>query len=84
MQKALDSPRHKALIRHLIKARQDAGLTQAELANKLGEYQSFVVRLESGQRRIDIVELLEITEALSINLSRLIGGLERNKTYRQL
>ena len=56
MEKTLGSKRHKALIDFLIKKRQEAGLTQAEYAQRLGEYQSFVARLESGQRRIDIVE----------------------------
>jgi transcriptional regulator with XRE-family HTH domain len=45
-------------------ARKKAGLTQAELAKKLGEYQSFVARLESGQRRVDLVEFLELADAL--------------------
>jgi transcriptional regulator with XRE-family HTH domain len=35
-------------------------MTQAQLAERLGEYQSFVARLESGQRRVDVVELIEL------------------------
>jgi predicted transcriptional regulator len=42
----------------LIAKRSEAGLTQAGLARKLGEHQSFVARLESGQRRIDVIEFL--------------------------
>lgn len=64
MVKTLGSARHKALIAYLIEARERAGLTQTELAEKLGEYQSFVARLESGQRRVDVVEFLELAEIL--------------------
>ncbi|OMQ30701.1 helix-turn-helix transcriptional regulator [Ensifer sp. 1H6] len=67
MAKTLGTPRHKALIALLIEKREAAGLTQTELAAKLGEYQSFVARLESGQRRVDVVELLEIAAILGFN-----------------
>lgn len=62
--KTLGSARHRALIAYLTEARERAGLTQTELAEKLGEYQSFVARLESGQRRVDVVEFLELAEIL--------------------
>lgn len=67
MVKTLGSKRHKALINLLIEAREKAGLTQTELAEKLGEYQSFVARLESGQRRVDVVELIRFGEALNFD-----------------
>jgi transcriptional regulator with XRE-family HTH domain len=58
-------PRQEALRAFLVAtARKKVGLTQAELAANLGEYQSFVARLESGQRRVDIVEFLDIAGAL--------------------
>lgn len=60
MGKTLGSNRHKALIAFLIERREAAGMTQAQLAERLGEYQSFVARLESGQRRVDVVELIEL------------------------
>ena len=56
MAKTLGSPKHKALIALLIEKREAVGLTQTDLASMLGEYQSFVARLESGQRRVDVVE----------------------------
>ena len=39
-------------------------MTQTELAKHLNEYQSFVARLESGQRRVDVVELIRLSEVL--------------------
>jgi transcriptional regulator with XRE-family HTH domain len=65
--KTLQSARHKALIGLLIAKREAAGLTQAQLAKKLGEYQSFVARLESGQRRVDVVEFLELSSVLKFD-----------------
>lgn len=62
--KTLGSERHKALIAFLVAQREAAGLTQTELASILGEYQSFVARLESGQRRLDVVEFLDLASIL--------------------
>ncbi|MGO7389005.1 multiprotein-bridging factor 1 family protein, partial [Rhizobium ruizarguesonis] len=47
--KTLGTERHRALIALLVEKREASGITQTELADKLGEYQSFVARLESGQ-----------------------------------
>lgn len=70
MSKSLGSPRHKALIALLVEKREAAGLTQAQLAEKLGEYQSFVARLESGQRRVDVVEFLELADLLGFSAAK--------------
>jgi ribosome-binding protein aMBF1 (putative translation factor) len=65
--KTLGTERHKALLALLIAKREAAGLTQSDLAAKLGEYQSFVARLESGQRRVDVVEFIELAELLGFD-----------------
>ena len=49
----------------LAEVRRDAGATQTELAARLGKPQSFVSAYESGQRRIDVLELLVILSTLS-------------------
>jgi transcriptional regulator with XRE-family HTH domain len=70
MPRTLRSPRHEALRAYLVEAREKAGLTQAAVAARLGKqqgarvHQSFVARVESGQRRLDVVELLDFAEAL--------------------
>ena len=51
----------------LAAARDRAGLTQAQLAKLLRKPQSFVSNYERGQRRIDVLELLRIIEALKGN-----------------
>lgn len=77
MAKTLGSERHKALISLLIEAREKAGLTQTELAEKIGEYQSFVARLESGQRRVDVIEFLELAEVLGFDAEESLRNLQK-------
>lgn len=57
----------------LVEARRKAGLTQAELAKAIRKPQSFVSKYESGNRRLDVIEFLQIAAALKVNPSRLIG-----------
>ncbi len=49
--------RYEAFLVRLRQARQDAGLTQEQVAAFLGRPQSFVSKCESGERRVDVVEL---------------------------
>lgn len=50
-------------------------MTQADLAARLGEYQSFVARVESGQRRVDVVEFIDIAKALEFDPAKAISVL---------
>jgi predicted transcriptional regulator len=64
MAKSLRSPRHRRLIKHLTQLRRSFGLTQTELADRVGKPQSFVAKYEGGERRLDVIEFLSIVEAL--------------------
>jgi transcriptional regulator with XRE-family HTH domain len=55
---------YKIIGQRLEAARKAAGITQVELAKKLGKPQSFVSSYESGGRRIDLLELGRIAQAL--------------------
>ena len=67
MSQSLQSPRHEALRALLVEKRKKASMTQAEVAAKLGRYQSFVATVESGQRRIDVVEFLDFATAIGFD-----------------
>jgi transcriptional regulator with XRE-family HTH domain len=75
--KTLGSRRHKALISLLVERREALGMTQTQLADKLGEYQSFVARLESGQRRVDVVEFLELAEVLGFDPRKALASVRK-------
>lgn len=79
MPKTLGDQRHEALIRFLVEKRSEAGLKQVELAEQLRVYQSFVARLESGQRRVDVVELIKLGEVLGFDPAEIVGRLARMK-----
>jgi transcriptional regulator with XRE-family HTH domain len=79
LDKTLRSRRHKALIALLIERREATGMTQTELADRLGEYQSFVARLESGQRRVDVVEFLKLTEVLGLDPGKVLAVVRKLK-----
>jgi hypothetical protein len=67
MSRTLQSPRHEALRAFLVEKRKKAGLTQAEVAKSLRRHQSFVATVERGQRRIDVVELLDFAAAIGFD-----------------
>lgn len=76
MVKTLGTARHQALIAFLVDKREAAGITQTELAERLGQYQSFVARLESGQRRVDVIELMDLAEVLGFDPHSALRHLE--------
>lgn len=51
----------------LIQAREAAGLNQRDLSERLSRPQSFVSKYERGERRLDVIEFLEVAEALNID-----------------
>lgn len=67
----------KSLLRKLIKeARLQAGLTQVEVAAKLKVPQSYIAKVEQGERKISFIEVLDLCKALGINANNLISRLE--------
>jgi transcriptional regulator with XRE-family HTH domain len=64
MRKTLHSPDYARFLGLLRQARKDAGLVQQELADRLGKPQSFVAKVERGERRIDVIEFIAIARAL--------------------
>jgi len=53
---------YRDFVTRLVQARKDAGLTQVEVANKLGKAHSFISKCELGERRVDFVELQQLAQ----------------------
>ena len=68
----------KKLLVLLRGARVEAGLTQSELASRLAKDQTFVSKYESGERRLDILELREVCQAAGIDFVTFIRKLDRD------
>ena len=71
MRKSSQSEIYRRLTQALREARATSGLTQVDVAKKLGKPQSYVAKYEQGERRIDIAELVDISRALGIDPARL-------------
>lgn len=76
MEKSLYSRRLEDLTQLLREAREAAGLRQEEVAEKLKKPQPFVSRYETGQRRLDLIELEEICRVLGVRLSDMVKKFE--------
>jgi transcriptional regulator with XRE-family HTH domain len=65
------------LRRNLRAAREAAGLTQREAAERLGRPQSWVAKAETGERRVDAIELLQFATAYEVEISTLLPRMEQ-------
>lgn len=74
--KSVFTSRYQTLMTLLIEARHEVGLTQVQLAAKLSRPQSFVSKYERGERRLDLVEFLEVADALGFQPARFIKKLK--------
>ena len=72
MKKSIYSEKQRKLCDFLKKARIEAGFTQTDLAKKIGKPQSFVAKYEGGERRLDVVELLEVTKLLGLSVKEVM------------
>lgn len=64
MPKSVFSGEHVHVVRVLAEARRKAGLTQAELARRIGKDQTFVSLIERSQRRVDVLEFYALARAM--------------------
>lgn len=75
---SLFSEGYRAFISELVRARHAAGLTQADLAKRLAKPQSYISKIERLERRIDIVELCALVDALGIERLKAMALLTKN------
>jgi len=75
--KSIHRKEYAVLIEAVRDARLAAGLTQAQVSRKLGRSQSFISDVETGKRRIDVVELRDIARLAGLSLGKLIADFEK-------
>jgi transcriptional regulator with XRE-family HTH domain len=73
------NPNYRLLLDVLRGARKQRSVSQVELAAKLGNTQTFVSKFERGERRIDLVEFVEIAEALCVPPQELLDDYLRRR-----
>lgn len=78
MEKSIFTLEHKRLQELLRQVRQGAGLRQEDLADLLGEDQWFVSRYENADRRLDLIELRRICQAVGISLVEFVKRFEES------
>lgn len=69
------------MLRLLIEARKAAGLTQSELADIIRKRQTFVSKYERGERRLDVLELIQIARCLGIDPHAIIDQIENSAAF---
>lgn len=81
IRKSVHSPEHEYLRQIFVKRRQELGLTQRQLAQRLGVIYSLIGKIETGDRRLDVIEFIEYCQILELNPNDIIEQLE---TYAEL
>jgi transcriptional regulator with XRE-family HTH domain len=73
--KGMQDPRYRNVITQLVRARQELGLSQGALAERLGRHQQFVSRYEIGERRLDFAEFVDVAVALQLDPAALLWNI---------
>lgn len=74
--KSIFTSEYGFILERLISARNEAGLTQSQLAQKLGKPQSFVSKVERHERRLDVVEFVIMCKELDVAPRKILADLE--------
>lgn len=74
---SLHDAAYASFVEELVKKRIRAGFSQQSLADELGWNQSIIAKIESVQRRLDIIELARISNVLGIDASRLVKDIQK-------
>ena len=76
--KSLHSPQYEAFCDLLVSARRKANLTQQAVAKRLGRPQSFVAKYEGGERRLDVLEFIDVARALESDPMKILRAVLKN------
>jgi len=74
MPKSQFTSAYASFVKVLTAARKEAGVTQVELAERLGKPQPFISSIENGVRRVDLIEFYAIARALKLDPEALFGA----------
>ncbi|WP_032880145.1 helix-turn-helix domain-containing protein [Acinetobacter courvalinii] len=74
--KTIHQQRYQTLIDCLINARKQAKLSQADIAHQLSKPQSYIAKIEGKDRKLDVLEYIELCEVLNIRPSDIIRIIE--------
>jgi transcriptional regulator with XRE-family HTH domain len=77
--KTIHTKRHRRLIELVTAERKNAGIRQVQLAKKLKKSQTWIARLEGGERRLDVVELIELAEAIGFDAPGVVAIVQQSK-----
>ncbi|MBX4876959.1 helix-turn-helix transcriptional regulator [Rhizobium bangladeshense] len=77
MAKTLHSKRQEVLVAAIAEQRRAKGLSQAQVAKALGRHQPFIANIESGERRVDLLELLALADIIELDVHALLDRLQR-------
>jgi transcriptional regulator with XRE-family HTH domain len=80
MPKSMFSAEYRCLIGLIAIIRKESGFTQMQLATAIGKPQSFVSKIENGERRMDLIEMIAIADALDVQPSEILRRLEAQIT----
>ncbi len=83
MSKSLRTSQQQLLQDLLINLRKSKNLTQTDIAQKLGRPQSFIAKYEGGERRLDVVEFVDVARALEADPCKILASLIRAMAAEQ-
>ena len=75
MTKSIFTNNYQQLLQLLVTARKKSGITQQQLAKKLGKNQSYISKYENAERRLDIIEVIAISKAINFNPVELMNDI---------
>lgn len=70
--KSIHTERYASLLMALIECRKAQGLNQTQLAERVGRPQSYISKIENAERRLDVIEFVELCEAIGVEASQLL------------
>jgi transcriptional regulator with XRE-family HTH domain len=76
---SIRTKRHKRLIELVTAERKQAGIRQVQLAKKLKKSQTWIARLEGGERRLDVIELIDLAEAIGFDAPAIVAIVQQAK-----